>query len=64
MATRIIEILQLTGDNSDHTAVKNWLSRLESAIEFALFSNSDQLPTEQDARVAMTNNLKKNYLCL
>ena len=62
MVTRIIEILQLTGDNSDHTAVKNWLSRLESAIEIALFSNSDQLPTEQDARVAMTNNLKKNYL--
>ena len=62
MATRIIEPLIINGDNGDHVAVKNWLSRLTSAIEIALFSNSNQLPDDEAAKEAMIASLKKNYL--
>ncbi len=44
MATRLIE--HLNTDSEDRNAIRNWISRLESAIEIALFTNADQLPTD------------------
>ena len=60
MATRLIEPLNI--DALDANGVRNWIERLGSAIEISLFTNGDQLPTEEGPRAAMIGQLKKNYL--
>ncbi len=60
MATRLIEHLNANSD--DQNTVRNWISRLESAMEIALFTNADQLPTDEGEKTTMVNSLKKNYL--
>ena len=60
MATRLLEPLNTSLD--DPNAVNNWIARLESAIEIALFTNADQLPTDQEQRTVREDSLRKNYL--
>ena len=60
MATRIIEYLII--DNEDPHVVTNWIERFECAIEIALFSNVDKLPTEDDAKTAKIMEMKRTYL--
>ena len=60
MATRLIEPLNVQAE--DPTVVENWIDRLESSIQIALFTNSDNLPTEAERKEEATNELKRNYL--
>ena len=60
MATRIIENLII--DNDDPHVVDNWIERLECAVEIAMFSNDDKLPTDADQKRAKVEEMKRTYL--
>ena len=60
MATRLIENLII--DNDDPHVVVNWIERLECAVDIALFSNDDKLPTGEDEKKTKVDEMKRTYL--
>ena len=48
--------------NADRHTVKNWIKRLRSAINIALFTSADQLPTDAEQKALMVESLSKDFL--
>lgn len=60
MATFSIE--ELTINSEDPNVVSNWIERLEQMVNIAIFHAASNLPTDETAKAAKIEEVKRSYL--